>query len=222
MGVVEVANGGTDSSLELHNRNVRLALLVAGDSLGVGDNLHLELVVFDNALDGTEVEPDVVGVEVLELLDRLEIVDVLLGNLSNFEQTNRAIVVDDGTTLDIGLGLVGEFHDVLSLGLHHVLENAQVDNGAQIVHVGEEDDFDAALEELVENARVIERLKDITVTRRVPLADGRVIVAGNGKLGILEDSGVAGLVEGEDIDVVALVLLDDGCGVVVGVERVHE
>jgi hypothetical protein len=30
------------------------------------------------------------------------------------------------------------------------------------------------------------------------------------------------LVEGEDVDVVALVLLDDALGVVFGVERIHE
>lgn len=67
--VLEVANGGTDGRLELDNRNVRLALLVAGNRLAVGDNLHLELVVLDHALNRPQVQPNVVGVEVLELLD---------------------------------------------------------------------------------------------------------------------------------------------------------
>lgn len=222
VGVVEVTDGGTNSSLELHNGNVRLALLVAGDGLAVGDNLHLELVVLDNALDGAEVEPDVVGVEVLELLDGLEVVDVLLGDLGNLEQADGAVVVNDGTTLDVSLGLVGKLHDVLGLGLHHVLKDTEIDNGTQVVHVGEEDDLNALLEELVEDARVVEGLENVTVARRVPLANGRVVVLGDGELRVLEDSGVSGLVEGEDVDVVALVLFDDGSGVVVGVERVHQ
>lgn len=222
VGVVEVADGGTDSSLELDNGNVRLALLVAGNGLAVGDNLHLKLVVLDDALDGLEVQPDVVGVEVLELLDRLELVDVLLGDLGNLEQADRAVVVNDGATLDISLGLVGKLHDVLGLGLHHVLQDAQVDNAAQVVDVGEEDDLDAALEQLVEDARVVQRLKDVTVAGRVPLGDGRVEVLGDRQKRVLVDSGVSRLVEGEDVEVVALVLLDDGSSVIVGVERVHQ
>lgn len=39
---------------------------------------------------------------------------------------------------------------------------------------------------------------------------------------ILQDSGIAGLVEGHDINVVTLVLLDDVLGVIISVEGVHE
>lgn len=222
MGVFEVADGSTDSSLELDNGNVRLALLVAGNGLAVGNNLHLELVVLDDTLNGLEVQPDVVGVEVLELLDRLELVDVLLGHLGDFQQADGALVVDNGTTLDVGLGLVGQLHNVLGLGLHHVLQNAQVDNGTQVVNIGQENNLNAALNQLVENTRVVQRLENVTVAGRVPLGDGRVEVLGDGEGRVFVDSGVAGLVECEDIDVVAFVLLDDGGGVVVGVERVHE
>lgn len=222
MGVVEVTDGSTDGRLELDDGDVRLALLVAGDRLAVGDDLHLELVVLHDTLDGLQVEPDVVGVEVLELLDRLELVDVLLGDLGNFQQADRALVIDDSTTLDVGLGLVGQLHDVLGVGLHHVLENAKIDNGAQVVHVGQEDDLDAPLQELVQDARVVQRLEDVTVARGVPLVDGSIKVLGDGEQRVLVNSGVSGLVEGEDIHVMALVLLDDGGGVVVGVERVHQ
>ena len=83
--VAEVADRGADGRLELHDGDVRLALLVGGDRLVVGDDFHLQLVVLDHALDGLEVEPDVVGVEVLELLDRFEFVGVLLGDLGDFE-----------------------------------------------------------------------------------------------------------------------------------------
>ena len=60
------------------------------------------------------------------------------------------------------------------------------------------------------------------MTGRVPVWNGGHRSLGGREKGVLDDTGVAGLVEGEDVDVVALVLLDDGCGVVVGVERVHE
>lgn len=222
VGIVEMPDGSTDSGLQLDDADVALTLLVAGNGLAVGDNLHLQLVVLHHALDGLDVHPDVVGVEVLELLDRLELVDVLLGNLSNLQQAHGALVVDDGTTLDIGLGLVGQLHDVLRVGLHHVLQDAQVDNSAQVVHIGQEDDLDTTLQQLVQNARVVERLENVTVAGRVPFVDWRVKGLGDGEERVLVDSGVSGLVEGEDVDVVALVLLDDGRGIVVGVERVHQ
>lgn len=218
VSVLEVTNGSTDSSLQLENRNVGLALLVTRNGLAVGDDLHLQLVVLNNTLNGLNVHPDVVGVEVLELLDRLELVDVLLGHLSNLEQTDGALVVNDGTTLDISLGLVGQLHDVLGLGLNHVLQDAQIDNGAQVVNVGQEDDLDTTLNELVEDSRVVQGLEDITVSGRIPVRDGRVEALGGGQKRVLQDSGVSGLVEGQDVDVVTLVLLDDGGGVIIGVE----
>ena len=220
--VAEVLDGGADGGLELQDADVGLALLVAGDGLAVGDDLHLELVILNDALNGLEVHPDVVGVEVLELLDRLELVDVLLGHLGDFEQAHAALVVDDGAALDVGLGLVGQLHDVLGIGLDHVLEDAEVDDGAEVVGVGEEDDLDTALEELVEDARVVQRLEHVTVAGRVPVVDCRVERLGHREQRVLVDPGVPGLVEGEDVDVVALILLDDGGRVVVRVERVHE
>lgn len=222
VSVLEVADGSTDGSLELDDGDVCLALLVGGDGLAIGDDLHLEAALFDNTLDGAEVHPDVVGVEVLELLDGLELVDVLLGHLGDFKQAGFTLVVDDGTTLDVGLGLVGEFHDVLGVVLDHVLEDAHVDDSTQVVGVGKEDDLDTAVEQLVEGARVHERLEDVSVARGVPVTDGGVVALGRWKKGVPEDTGISGLVEGDDVDVVALVLFDDGLGVIVGVEGVHE
>lgn len=222
VGVSEVTDGSTDSGLELDNADVGLALLVGGDALAVGDDLHGELVVLNNTLDGAEVHPDVVGVEVLELLDRLELVDMLLRNLSDLKKTGLTLVVNDGATLDISLGLVGKLHDVLRAGLDHVLEDVQVDNSAKVVSVGKEDNLNAALEQLVEGAGVVERLEDVTVAGRVPVGDLRAGVLGGGEKGVLKHTGVLGLVESEDVNVVALVLLDNVRGVLVGVERVHQ
>lgn len=152
VGVVEMADGSADCGLELDDRQVGLALLVGGDGLVVGDDFHRKLIVLNDALDGTEVHPDVVGVEVLELLDGLKLVDMLLGDLSNFKQASLALIIDNGTTLDIGFGFISQLHNVLGLGLDHVLENAQVNNGAQVVSVRQEDDLDSALKQLVERA----------------------------------------------------------------------
>jgi len=222
VGVVEVTDGGTDGGLELDDADIGLALLVGGDALSVGNDLHGELVALDDALDGAEVHPDVVGVEVLELLDGLELVDVLLGDLGDLKKTGLALVVNDGATLDVSLGLVGKLHDVLGARLNHVLENVEVNDSAEVVSVGEEDNLNTTLEELVEDARVVERLKDVTVSGRVPVGDLRVGVLGSGEEGVLKNTGELGLVEGEDVDVVALVFLDDVGGVLVGVEGVHQ
>lgn len=46
-----------------------------------------------------KVDPQVVRVEDLELADRLELLSVLRGDLSNFEELHVALVVDEGTTL---------------------------------------------------------------------------------------------------------------------------
>ncbi|GAO50234.1 hypothetical protein G7K_4366-t1 [Saitoella complicata NRRL Y-17804] len=219
---LEVLNGITDGSLELDDVNVRLALLVGRDGLVVRDDLQLQLLVLDDALDGGEGEPDVVGVEVLELLDGLELLNVLGRNLSDLEKTDGALVLDNGTTLDIGLGLVSQLHDVLSARLGHVGKDVQVNNSTQVVNVGNEQDLLTLGNEGVQQARVGKGLEDVTVTGGVPLVDSGVVGAGNGEVGFAVDAGVAGLVEGEDIDVVTLVLLDDASGVVVSVERVHE
>lgn len=156
VGVLEVADGGTNSSLKLVDGLVGLTFLVSRDGLLVGNNLHLELVLLDNTLNGAKVHPDVIGVEVLELLDGLELVDVLLGHLGDFKETDLALIVDDCTTLDIGLGFVGQFHDIFSLGVNHVLQDAGVNNSAQVVGVGQENILDAALQEFVEGAGVVQ------------------------------------------------------------------
>lgn len=148
-------------------------------------------MVLDDALDGLHVHPDVVGVEVPELLDTLELVDVLLGDLSDFEEADLALVVDNGTTLDIGLGLVGKLHDVLGTSLNHVLKDAEVDDGTQVVHVGQEDVLNTALNELVKNSRVVERLKNVTVPGRVPGVDVGVVALWDGQERVLEDTRIS-------------------------------
>lgn len=216
---LEVSDGSTNGGLELQNGDV---VLTNSDALLVGDDLAVELVALDHSLDGLEVDPQVVSVEVLELLDGLELFGVLLGDLGNLEKSDLTIVVNEGSSLDIGSGLVGQLHNVLRAGSGHVLENAEIHNGTEVIDVRDEDDLLALGNELVQNAGVVKRLKQISVTGRVPGVNSVVEALGHGQVGVLEDSGEPRLVEGLDVDLVSLVLLDDGLGVLVGVERVHE
>jgi len=80
---------------------------------------------------------------------------MLLGDLGDFKQTDGTLVIDDGTTLDVSLGLVGQLHNVLGLRVDHVLENAEIDDGAQVVGVGQENGLNAALDELIEHTAVV-------------------------------------------------------------------
>jgi len=79
---------------------------------------------------------------------------VVLGNLSDLEQTKATLVVDQSTSLDVGLGLVGDLHDVLGLGVNHLLQDVEVDGGTQVVDVGDEDVLLSGSDELVEQSRV--------------------------------------------------------------------
>ena len=79
---------------------------------------------------------------------------MVFGHLRHLQQPHLAIVVDNSTALDIGLGLVGDLHDVLGLVVDHGLHNVEVDDGAEVVDVGDEDVFFAGGNELVEEARV--------------------------------------------------------------------
>lgn len=218
--IAKVSDCGADGSLQLDDIKVHTRL--GGEGLDVGDNLHAQFIVLNHALDGLEVDPQVVGVEVLELLDGLELLGALLGHLRNLQESHRAVVVNNGTTLDIGLGLVGKLHNVLALRLDHVLQNVKVNHSAQIVNVGDKQNLLALGEKLIQNARVGNGLKQVTVARGVPGIDAVLVVLGDGQKRVLVDAGEARLVERLDADIVGLVLLDDGLCVVIRVERVHE
>ena len=92
----------------------------------------------------------------LEFSSAAEFIKVILGNLSNLEQPRLAIVVNDGTTLDVGLGLVSDLHDVFGLSIHHGLEDVEIDYSTKVVNVGDEDVLLACSDELVKEARVAE------------------------------------------------------------------
>ena len=85
--VLEALHGSADGRLKLNDPNTAL------EGLWVDDDLHVQGVGLDEALDGLQIHPQVVGVEVLELLDRLEIFLVHLRNLGDLEKTKLALVL---------------------------------------------------------------------------------------------------------------------------------
>jgi hypothetical protein len=90
----------------------------------------------------------------LELPGRAELVKVVLGDLGDFQQSCLSVVINDGSTLDVGLGLVGDLHDVFGLRVDHGLHDVEINDGTQVVDVGDEDVFLAGGNELVEETRV--------------------------------------------------------------------
>lgn len=219
VSTLKVSNGSTNSGLQLQDVDVGVSL---GDGLLVRNDLGLDAVGLHQSLDSTQVDPQVVGVEVLELLDTLEVLNVLLWHLSDFQQTHLAVVVDQGTTLDVGSGLVGQFHEVLGTGLDHVVQDVGVDSSTQVVTVGNKQDLSTLSQQGVQLTGGKQTLKQVTVSWRVPALQIVVVRVWDRQERVLEDSRELGLVESSHSDPVALVLLDDLGGVGVGVERVHQ
>lgn len=131
-------------------------ILTIWQRLLVNNDLHIvDLPVLTEPINGVNAEPQVVRIENLELGDRLELVNVLLGDLSDLEQAGTAFVLNQSATLDqrilptsnnqsqthldIGTCLVRHFHTELGLWvLGQIGQNVQVNSGAEIVNVGEE------------------------------------------------------------------------------------
>jgi hypothetical protein len=152
----------------------------------------------------------------------LEVLNMLGWHLGDFQQADMAIIVNDGTTLDISPGLVGQLHQELGFAFNKVLQDAEIDIGTKIVNVGNKDVLLAGGNEFVKQTRVLECIENVTVPGRIPIALVTSRGTGNGQEALATNTGVAGLVEREDLNVVVRVLLDDTLGVIIGVERVHE
>jgi len=173
--VLEVSDGSTDCGFQLEDRYITFTLLVGTNCLLVGNDFHLQLTIIDDSLDGFQIDPDIVCVEVLELFNALEFLDVIGRDLSDFEESYCSIVVNDGTTLDIRFCLIGQFHDVLGFSLDHVLKDIQVDDRTEIVDVANKDDLLSTTDQVIEGATVGESIKDVAVTRWIPGFDAGVI-----------------------------------------------
>ncbi|RUS14536.1 hypothetical protein BC938DRAFT_477312 [Jimgerdemannia flammicorona] len=126
---LKVLDSSADGGLELQNLFARVGGLIVDDDL----KIHSGFV--ENAFNGAQVDPQVVGVKNLELLDRLEVLHVLRGHLRDLEKPDLTLVVNKGATLDVSLGLVRHLHDELGVRLHHVIQDVGVHRRAKIVHV---------------------------------------------------------------------------------------
>lgn len=220
--VLKAFHRRTDGRLQLNHAQSILQSLV------VNDDLHVHALLVQHAFNSVELRPNVVGVEELKGLDGLEVINMLVWYLRNFQQTQLVLVLDQRATLDVSTCLVGNFHhkfmaDIIALAQQSV-QDAEVDCGTQVVNVREEKILAALLDELLQQSAVLERFVEITVTGWVPSLHvvSNFMATSNGQKRIARDARKAALVEAVDIDLEAGVLADDFLGVVVGVERVHE
>ena len=70
--------------------------------LGVDDDLHIHGVLLLQPLDSCQGDPQIVGVEDLELGPGLELDHMGLGHLGDLQQPQLAVVLDEGATLRQG------------------------------------------------------------------------------------------------------------------------
>lgn len=210
-------DGSTNSRLQLNDIGTVIRHLV------IDNDIHLEsTLLFHNPLHGRQRNVDRVGVKVLELSNRLEIFDVFLGDLGDFEQADGSFIFDNRTTLYVCLGFIRQLHEEFGLAVGQMAKDLEVDIGTQVVDVGDENVLFASGNEFLKETRVAEGVKDISVTRRVPLGLVRGGISGDGEERVFVDTWVSGLVKGEDLDIVVGVFLDDALGVLVRIERVHQ
>lgn len=101
------------------------------------------------------------------------------------------------THLDVGTRLVCNLHDelaALAVGLaDQLVQDVEVDGGAQIVNVGHENVLAALSNQLVQQPRVVERGVDVAVAWWVPTLGALPVhteAGGHGEQRLLVDAGV--------------------------------
>lgn len=87
--VFEALHGGTDGRFKLDDSNPTL------QGLGVDDDLHVQSVGLYEPLDGVQVHPEVVGVEVSKLFHRFKVFLMFLWNLSDLKKTKLTFVLKE-------------------------------------------------------------------------------------------------------------------------------
>lgn len=180
----------------------------------------------EDVLEGGEVEPEVVGVEVAMALDVLEVVEFVLGALGDFaEEEGAADGFGEVSAFAVGGGAAGDFHDEGKVLVGEMAEEGEVEDGAEVVGIGDEGVAEAAVEELVEEAGGGEGDIKIAVAGGAPGFGG---LAGplSGDEGVGAEAGDAVLEEAGGDAVLTPgkfgVSVEDGGGVIGGGEAVHE
>lgn len=111
---------------------------------------------------------------------------MLIGYLSDFQQSNLSFVINNGTTFDVCLCLVGDLHQELGLCVNHMLQDVDVDGSSQVVNIGDENVFLASCEKLVEETRVGEGVVQVTVSGWVPRTRNAMLAISPKEDGIAE------------------------------------
>lgn len=96
---------------------------------------------------------------------------MLVRNLCNFQQSQFILVLNERATLHVSPGLVRHLHNELVLvhfATQQVVEDVQIHSSTQIIDVGQEAIFATFIDELLEQAGILERLVEVTVTGWIP------------------------------------------------------
>jgi hypothetical protein len=120
-----------------------------------------------------QVNPQIVRIEKFESLDGLEVFDMVLWDLCDFEESKVVLILHERASLHVCLRLVRHFHHEFGLLLsgcrvEQHAQNIQVHRRSQVVHVRDEAVLPAIGEESVEQPRVAEGEIEISVTWWVP------------------------------------------------------
>ena len=84
--------------------------------------------------------------------------------LCSLQQPQLALVLDQGSSLHIGPGLVGDLHDELLVLLDDHVEDVEVHRGPEVVNVGDEAVLLTRLDVLLQQPAVEEGLIEVSVT----------------------------------------------------------
>lgn len=83
--------------------------------------------------------PNIIGVKELERFHRFKVVHVLGRNLSNFQQSQFVLVLNECATLNVGPRLIRHLHNelngMLRAGTQQFIQNVEINGGAQIINV---------------------------------------------------------------------------------------
>ena len=158
MSIGKVFDGCPDGSFQLDDFSARLF-----NHLVIDNDFQIEGSRFKDSLDGASGDPNVVGIENFEFLDGSEIGLVGRGNLGNFQELNFPVVINDGATFDVSLGLVRNFHDEFGVAVNQVLQDVQVNSGAEIVNIRNKQVFNPFIDQIIKQSRIVERFENITV-----------------------------------------------------------
>ena len=103
-----------------------------------------------------------------------------------------------------------------------MLKDIHIDDSSEIVDITDENVFLATSDQRIKGSTVCEGIKDIAVSGRIPRLDRGIVFTRNREEGFFDDSGESRLIESENVNIVALIFLNDALGVVFSVERVHQ